>query len=64
MTPKELYAVICETGAVCVDENGLTYVAQTYSEAEEYLELIRSSGSQQCWCDDHRIVTYVPQVKP
>jgi len=54
--------VVCDNGNVFVDEDAQTYVANSMGSAEEYLEILAHSGWP-CECDDHRIVTYIPQVK-
>ena len=62
--PNEIHAVVCEDGNVFVDEDDLTYAANSYEAAEQFLEMIAQAGSRTCECDRHRIVTYVAQVKP
>jgi len=55
--PKELYAVVCESGKVFVDEDSQAYVDNTYFGAQQYLEVLGHSGWP-CACKDHRIVIY------
>lgn len=55
--PMTLYAVVCEDGKVFVDEDNQAYVDNTFTGAEQYLDVLGHSGWP-CDCKDHRIVIY------
>lgn len=56
--PKPLFAIICETGEIFADEDDdRPAIFQEHIQAEEYLDVIASSGWK-CACDNHRIIEY------
>jgi hypothetical protein len=62
VTPKPLFAVVCEDGDMFVNEDGVPAVFQKYDHAYEVLDAIMCSGWK-CPCDGHRIVEYQAKAK-